>query len=146
MESAIILTRILDPGGSAKNFFGVLFGFANENEAVFDVFVEPTSNRVELSEGKNSPSRIVKMFGNMTDEIRNPNVIPTILNLQLYVRYNEKLTSNIYEALLALAFANRRNQVMLNQSGVLEIVLRRLFSTPKDNNGDEIENKILIQM
>jgi beige protein homolog 1 len=144
MEDAIILTRILESGGSAENFFGIIFGFAIENEAVVDVFVERTSNEVEQSEGENSPSRITKMFRNMTDEIRNPNVIPSILNLQLHVRYNEKLTSDIYEALLALAFANRRNQVMLNKSGVLEIVLRRLFSTPKDDKEEEIENKILI--
>ncbi|CAI2171444.1 16368_t:CDS:10 [Funneliformis geosporum] len=144
MEDAIILTHILEPNGSAENIFGILFGFTIENEDVADVFVGSTYNGVEQPKEENSPSRIVKMFGNMTDEIRNPNVIPTILNLQSYVCYNEKLNSNIYEALLALAFANRRNQVMLNKSGVLEIVLRRLFPVHKDNQKEEMDNKIQI--
>ncbi|CAB4400230.1 unnamed protein product [Rhizophagus irregularis] len=130
MEDAIVLTRILEPGGSAEHFFGIIFGFVVENETVVDVFAEPVSNGIEKS-GENS-SRITRTFGNMNDEIRNPNVVPTILNLQLHVRYNEKLFSYIYEAILALAFANRRNQVMLNKYGVLEIVLRRLFPTPKE--------------
>ncbi|CAG8462143.1 12484_t:CDS:10 [Funneliformis caledonium] len=146
MEDAIILTRILEPNGSAEKFFGILFGFAIENEAIADVFVEPTYDGVEKSKEENFPNRIVKMFGNMTDEIRNPNVIPTILNLQSYVRYDEKLNSNIYEALLALALANRRNQVMLNKSGVLEIVLRRLFPVPIDNQKEEMENTIQISI
>ncbi|CAG8523942.1 7035_t:CDS:10, partial [Paraglomus brasilianum] len=133
VEDAIRLTNILGPQGSAENLFGILFGFAIVNESLSNIFIERTAvdDRPPEHKSRDDPrdSRIIEAFGNITDEIQNPEVIPTILRLQSFVRYNEQLTHNIYEALLALAFANRRNQVSMNQCGVLEIVLRRLFYT-----------------
>lgn len=139
VQDAIRLTDILSPAGSPEHLFGILFGFAIENEFVIDVFVDETpdtENVITNDSPTNSnagPSVIVKMLGNLTDEIRNPSIIPTIMDLQLYVSHDPKLALKIYEALLALSFANRRNQVVMNKSGVLEIVLRRLFP----NSGDE---------
>ncbi|KAG9303640.1 hypothetical protein G9A89_018537 [Geosiphon pyriformis] len=145
VEDAIRLTDILEPTGSAEHLFGILFGFVLEDESLCDIFVEKgvISENLNLKADKTHLAKINKAFGKITDEIRNADVIPTILRLQTYVRYNKTLNANIYEALVSLAFANRRNQVMMNQSGVVEILLRRLFSTfdlPTENNHElEIE-------
>ncbi|CAG8665860.1 11778_t:CDS:2, partial [Racocetra fulgida] len=122
VEDAICLTEMFKLPGAPENLFGILFGFAIENESVADVFID----RQDISNNVNQV-KIEEMFGNFTDEIHNPDIIPTIMKLQLCVNRDSRLFLKIYEALVALSFANRRNQVMLNKSGVLEIVLHRLF-------------------
>ncbi|CAG8433004.1 6306_t:CDS:10 [Ambispora gerdemannii] len=141
VEDAIRLTEILGPSGSAEHLFGILFGFALEDESVCDIFVEKcVVNDSQPSKFNEAHQlKINKAFGKVIDEIRNPGVIPTILHLQTYVRYNETLSYEIYEALISLAFANRRNQVTMNQSGVVEILLRRLFSIPESVSESELE-------
>ncbi|CAG8654453.1 3791_t:CDS:10, partial [Acaulospora morrowiae] len=126
IEDAIHLTDILKPTGSPEHLFGILFSFAVENETISEVFVDDVPNGGNVPH-EIGPSKIIKMLGNLTDEICNPDIISTIMTLQLSVSYKPKLVLKIYEALLALSFANRRNQVMMNKSGVLEVVLRRLF-------------------
>ncbi|CAG8445955.1 14997_t:CDS:10 [Cetraspora pellucida] len=124
VEDAICLTEMFNLPGAPENLFGILFGFAIENDSVADAFID----RQDISNNVNQ-FKIEELFGNFTDEIHNPDIIPTIMKLQLCVNRDSGLFLKIYEALVALAFANRRNQVMLNKSGVLEIVLHRLFPT-----------------
>ncbi|CAG8480599.1 18870_t:CDS:10, partial [Gigaspora margarita] len=133
VEDAICLTEMFKLTGGPENLFGILFGFAIENESVADTFTN--GNNVN-----DNQSKMEDIFGNFADEIHNPEVIPTILKLQLCVNRDSRLFLKIYEALVALAFANRRNQVMLNKSGVLEIVLQRLFPTSVQNNEKGIIN------
>ncbi|CAG8446303.1 7064_t:CDS:10 [Dentiscutata erythropus] len=128
VEDAICLTEMFKLTGAPENLFGILFGFAIENESVADAFISGN----DIVNGKRF--KIEEVFGNFADEIHNPEVIPTILKLQLCVNRDSKLFLKIYESLVALAYANRRNQVMLNKSGVLEIVLHRLFPTLVQNN------------
>ncbi|CAG8477297.1 10337_t:CDS:10, partial [Diversispora eburnea] len=174
VKDAICLTDILSSTGSPEHLFGILFSFAIENEFITEVFIDDISNTENISTNNIStnnisttnlsttnlsttnlsmnneaePSKIVKMLGNLTDEIRNPSIIPTIMDLQLYVNHNPKLGLKIYEALLALSYANRRNQVMMNKSGVLEIVLRRLFPALNDErkNIDPQEKQFLTRL
>ncbi|CAJ0639828.1 8424_t:CDS:10 [Entrophospora sp. SA101] len=126
VEDAICLTGILEPTGSPNEFFGIIFGFALEDDFVHEIFVEREPEDIQQVADDKS-SKITKLLGNMTEEIKNPDVITTILRLQSLVRYNSKLNYQIYDALLALAFANRRNQIMMNQYGVLEILAQRLI-------------------
>ncbi|CAG8547021.1 3265_t:CDS:10, partial [Scutellospora calospora] len=140
VEDAIFLTDMFKLKGAPEHLFGILFGFAIENESVADIFIEQYLNGNNEITNDNNQFKLEEKIGNFTDEIHNPDVIPTIMKLQLCVNHNSRLFLKIYEALVALAFANRRNQVMLNKSGVLEIVLHRLFPTSIQNNEAETIN------
>lgn len=142
VEDALRLTDVLGVDGSREYIFGILFGFATENDEIYDIFVE---NTVEV-QGKNCDKtitavksgtkstitskgtrRIEARLREISVVLHNPQAVPAILKLQELVQHDHELSLNIYSALLSIAWANRRNQVYLNQNGVLMCILKRLY-------------------
>lgn len=71
------------------------------------------------------------IFASKTDIIRNPLAITAILNLQSEVQWDRDLSYGIYRAIYVLSFSNRRNQVVMNEVGILYTLLKRLSPPTK---------------
>ncbi|KAI8380253.1 hypothetical protein BD560DRAFT_324131, partial [Blakeslea trispora] len=128
LENALALTGALDSNGIPHQIFGILFGFAVENEEIYSIFVA-------LSEDENPNAITIDMmrkidatFRTNTAKVVNPEITPTILHLQEKIApTNEQLSRAVLNAFFSLAQASRHNQVKMNSSGLMLALLKRTF-------------------
>ncbi|OZJ02277.1 hypothetical protein BZG36_05064 [Bifiguratus adelaidae] len=122
-------------------FFGILFAYATDHERldhlfVFDELSSPSEpKQVESrSDTPASPQPDRKILQRIDHHLRLPSmnislphVIIIILQLQQKVVNDNPLKTYIIYAILSLSRANRRNQVSLNQNGLLLVTLEHLL-------------------
>ncbi|KAL9550165.1 hypothetical protein PS6_005689 [Mucor atramentarius] len=149
LENAITLTGALKEGFIPHQIFGVLFAFALDDESVHDLFVEPPaidtdSQAVTLDLLK----RIELVLKSSGARVVNPEITPTILNLQQLISKNDaKLSRAVLCAIYALAQASRGNQVKMNTSGLILGLLRRAFPQSEQQEPvKDAEREIILQI
>ncbi|RUS32592.1 hypothetical protein BC938DRAFT_475000 [Jimgerdemannia flammicorona] len=155
VEDALRLTDVLGVHGSREYIFGILFGFAIGNDGIYDLFVEGPEDATQEPKSEKAPvivtngarstaaSKVIKRIEVVLKDpsviLHNPQAVLAILKLQDVVRHDHNLSLNIYTALLSIAWANRRNQVYLNQNGVLMAILERLYPKRLTEIGYEVD-------
>jgi len=149
LENAITLTGALKEGFIPHQIFGVLFAFALDDESVHDLFVEPPaidtdSQAVTLDLLK----RIELVLKSSGARVVNPEITPTILNLQQLISKNDaKLSRAVLCAIYALAQASRGNQVKMNTSGLILGLLHRAFPQSEQQEPvKDAEREIILQI
>jgi hypothetical protein len=139
LENAITLTGALGKNGSPQHVFGIFFAFAVEDESVFDLFV------VHSEEDVNENAVTVDLFKSIESKLKypsvaviNPEIMPTILNLQKSTSSTDpQLSRAALYAVLVLAQGGRRNQVKMNGSGLILELLQRAFPAEQAENNDK---------
>ncbi|KAI8981098.1 hypothetical protein BDB01DRAFT_724408, partial [Pilobolus umbonatus] len=129
LENAIKLTGIFENEETSRKMFGILFGFAVEDNLVADIFVIPKESKNNSTTVTMDLIRRIEMTLKSTCvAVVNPEIMPSIFHLQLFISnlYNQ-LSHSVLIAILALAQGSRRNQVKMNSSGLILTMLERVF-------------------
>lgn len=148
LENAITLTGALNKDGIPRQVFGVLFAFAIDDDTVYDLFVD--SKEEEANDDKSMTldlmKRIELVLKSHLTKVINPEIMPTILHLQEVAATDIQLSRAVLCAVYALAQGSRRNQVKMNASGLVLVLLKRAF--PKENKEANTypERDIMIQI
>ncbi|KAI9471032.1 MAG: hypothetical protein EXX96DRAFT_375724 [Benjaminiella poitrasii] len=146
LENAVMLTGALNDNHTARNIFGIFFGFALDDETVYELFLSPieeTSN-----EYKNEKAITIDILRSIdlvlkvpSAKVVNPEIMPSIVNLQKIIStIDAQLSHAILYAINALTQANRGNQVKLNSSGLVLVLLTRIFPSSSPGNGIPTNN------
>lgn len=154
LENAITLTGALKEGCIPHQIFGILFAFAIDDESVHDLFLEPPAPDIAITNNESQAltldilKRIELVLKSSCTRVVNPEITPTILNLQQLVSENDaKLSRAVLCAILALAQASRGNQVKLNTSGLILGLLKRAFPADKEVVPvQDAEREIILQI
>ncbi|CEP07883.1 hypothetical protein [Parasitella parasitica] len=150
LENAITLTGAFEERCIPNQIFGILFAFAIDDESVCDLFQEqPAVNGESQALTLDLLKRIELVLKSPSTRVVNPEITPTILNLQQSVpKENAQLSRAVLCALFALAQANRGNQVKMNTTGLILGLLQRAFPTSKDQVSvqNAAEREIILQI
>ncbi|KAG0040780.1 hypothetical protein BGZ82_009762 [Podila clonocystis] len=133
LADALQLTGVFGPHGDAASMLGILFAFAIQNESVLNIFDDP-------EEVENTPEMVAKWLNSPKICVQNPHVVLGIWKICMNLKDQESLAFCGMMSLFALSCANRRNQVLMGQTGLLDELLRALFDNPTqpalDNGND----------
>jgi hypothetical protein len=147
LENAITLTGALNKDCIPRQVFGVLFAFAIDDESVYDLFVDHKNN---LEEDKamtlDLMKRIELALKSPLTKVINPEIMPTILYLQEIAATDIQLSRAVLCAIYALAQGSRRNQVKMNASGLILVLLKRVFPKNQKEPIPTLERDVLIQI
>ncbi|KAI9232881.1 MAG: hypothetical protein BYD32DRAFT_374162 [Podila humilis] len=138
LADALQLTGVFGPHGDAASMLGILFAFAIQNESVLNIFDDP-------EEVENTPEMVAKWLNSPKICVQNSHVVLGIWKICMNLQNQESLAFCGMMSLFALSCANRRNQVLMGQTGLLDELLRALFDSPtqlalengNDNSSDE---------
>ncbi|KAG0276853.1 hypothetical protein BGZ95_006955 [Linnemannia exigua] len=133
LADALLLTGVFGPKGDAPSMFGILFSFAIQNESVLHIFNDP-------EEVEQAPEMVAKWLNSPKICVQNPHVVLGIWRICMGLQDQESLAFCVMMSLFALSCANRRNQVLMGQTGMLDELLKALFDNPPlqiDNGGDD---------
>ncbi|KAG0346054.1 hypothetical protein BG004_002567, partial [Podila humilis] len=134
LADALRLTGVFGPQGDAASMLGILFAFAVQNESVLNIFNNP-------DEVDQTPEMVAKWLNSPKICVQNPHVVLGIWRICMNLQGQETLAFCGMMSLFALSCANRRNQVLMGQTGLLDELLRVLFdSTPTQltvKNGED---------
>lgn len=148
LENAITLTGALNKDCIPHQVFGVLFAFAIDDKSVYDLFVDPKQEQDSKAMTLDLMKRIDLVLKSPLTKVINPEIMPTILYLQEIASVTDiQLSRAVLCAIFALAQGSRRNQVKMNASGLILVLLKRVF--PKDQKEKESmtpERDIMIQI
>lgn len=148
MENSLQLTGMLSNKATARHMFGILFAFAVDDQKLCHLFA------VDAPENEEGfmllRQRIDTALKDVLVSVSNPDVIPTIFQLQKSMDNDPVLSASVLYALYTLTRSSRRNQVVLNRSGLLLASLQRLFTAAESNRrSDKLfseEKGILLNM
>ncbi|KAI1299170.1 hypothetical protein EDD11_006490 [Mortierella claussenii] len=132
LADALQLTGVFGPDGDAASMLGILFAFATQNEYVLHIFDNP-------EEIEQSPEMVAKWLNSPQICIQNPHVVLGIWRICMGLRDQESLAFCGMMSLFALSCANRRNQVLMGQTALLDELLKALFDNPSlaiENGGN----------
>ncbi|KAI7902409.1 uncharacterized protein BX663DRAFT_435824, partial [Cokeromyces recurvatus] len=128
LENAITLTGALNEGCISGSIFGILFGFAMDDESIYELFLNPAKEERDSSVLTALQQRIDVVLKTPSAKVINPEVMPSIMNLQrLISNIDPELSYAVLYAIYALTQANRGNQIKLNTSGLIFNILTRVF-------------------
>ncbi|KAF9901263.1 hypothetical protein EC991_006368 [Linnemannia zychae] len=133
LADALLLTGVFGPKGDAPSMFGILFSFAIQNESVLHIFNDP-------EEVEQAPEMVAKWLNSPKICVQNPHVVLGIWRICMGLQDQESLAFCVMMSLFALSCANRRNQVLMGQTGMLDELLKALFDNPPlqiENGGDD---------
>lgn len=138
LADALQLTGVFGPHGDAASMLGILFAFAIQNESVLNIFDDP-------EEVENTPEMVAKWLNSPKICVQNSHVVLGIWKICMNLKDQESLAFCGMMSLFALSCANRRNQVLMGQTGLLDELLRALFDNPaqlalengNDNSSDD---------
>ncbi|KAG0304181.1 hypothetical protein BGZ98_005820 [Dissophora globulifera] len=132
LADALQLTGVFGPNGDAASMIGILFAFATQNESVLHIFDDP-------EEIEQTPEMVAKWLNSPQVCVQNPHVVLGIWRICMSLQDQESLAFCGMMSLFALSCANRRNQVLMGQTALLDELLKALFDNPPlaiENNGD----------
>ncbi|KAG0008861.1 hypothetical protein BGZ80_002980 [Entomortierella chlamydospora] len=132
LADALQLTGVFGPNGDAAKMFGILFAFATLNESVLHIFDDP-------EEIEHTPEMVAKWLNSPAVCVQSPHVVLGIWRICMGLRDQESLAFCVMMSLFALSCANRRNQVLMGQTALLDELLKALFENPPlaiDNGAD----------
>ncbi|KAG0075751.1 hypothetical protein BGZ90_009531, partial [Linnemannia elongata] len=137
LADALQLTGVFGPKGDAPSMFGILFSFAIQNESVLHIFNDP-------EEVEQAPEMVAKWLNSPKICVQNPHVVLGIWRICMGLQDQESLAFCVMMSLFALSCANRRNQVLMGQTGMLDELLKALFDNPplQIDNGAEDDQSI----
>ena len=128
LADALQLTGVFGPSGDAASMLGILFAFAIQNESVLHIFDNP-------EEVEQTPEMVAKWLNSPKICVQNPHVVLGIWKISMGLKDQESLAFCAMMSLFALSCANRRNQVLMGQTGLLDELLKVLFDSPAIENG-----------
>ncbi|KAG0235966.1 hypothetical protein BGW42_004421 [Actinomortierella wolfii] len=120
LADALQLTGVFGPNGDAPNMFGILFAFAVQDNSVAGIF----TNTEEVEE---APEMVARWLNSPRICIQHPHVVLGIWKLCMSLHGQDALAYCVLMSLFALSCANRRNQVLMGQTELLDELLRVLF-------------------
>ncbi|KAF9180715.1 hypothetical protein BGZ50_006032 [Haplosporangium sp. Z 11] len=123
LADALQLTGVFGPHGDAASMFGILFAFAIQSDSVLHIFDD--SEEVEQT-----PEMVAKWLNSPKICVQNPHVVLGIWRICMDLKGQESLAFCTMMSLFALSCANRRNQVLMGQTGLLDELLKALFDHP----------------
>ncbi|KAG0364972.1 hypothetical protein BGZ54_006992 [Gamsiella multidivaricata] len=132
IADALQLTGVFSPNGDAASMLGILFAFATQNESVLHIFDDP-------EEIEQTPEMVAKWLNSPKICVQNPHVVLGIWGICVKLQDQESLAFCGMMSLFALSCANRRNQVLMGQTALLDELLKALFDNPSlaiENSGD----------
>ncbi|KAG0046041.1 hypothetical protein BGZ83_008753 [Gryganskiella cystojenkinii] len=130
LADALQLTGVFGPTGDAPSMLGILFAFAIQNESVLHIFDYH-------EEVEQTPEMVAKWLNSPKICVQNPHVVLGIWKICMNLK-DQSLAFCAMMSLFALSCANRRNQVLMGQTGLLDELLKVLFDNPQpviDNGG-----------
>ncbi|KAF9969436.1 hypothetical protein BGZ73_008219, partial [Actinomortierella ambigua] len=122
LADALQLTGVFGPKGDAARMFGILFAFAVQDNSVAEIF----TNDEEVEE---TPEMVARWLNSPRICIQHPHVVLGIWKLCMSLRGRDALAYCVLMSLFALSCANRRNQVLMGQTELLDELLRVLFES-----------------
>ncbi|KAF9117001.1 hypothetical protein BGX27_007055 [Mortierella sp. AM989] len=132
LADALQLTGVFEPNGDAAKMFGILFSFATLNDSVLHIFDDP-------EEIEQTPEMVAKWLNSPKICVQSPHVVLGIWRICMGLHDQESLAFCGMMSLFALSCANRRNQVLMGQTALLDELLKALFENPPlaiENGGD----------
>ncbi|CAO3574654.1 unnamed protein product [Mortierella alpina] len=123
LADALQLTGVFSPNGDAASMLGILFAFAIQNESVLHIFDDP-------EEVEQTPEMVAKWLNSPHFCVQNPHVVLGIWRICMGLQGQEALAFCAMMSLFALSCANRRNQVLMGQTELLDELLKALFDHP----------------
>ncbi|KAF9918002.1 hypothetical protein BX616_010643, partial [Lobosporangium transversale] len=123
LADALQLTGVFGPNGDAARMLGILFAFATQNESVLHIFDDP----LEIEQ---TPEVVAKWLNSPKNCVQNPHVVLGIWRICMSLQDQEPLAFCGMMSLFALSCANRRNQVLMGQTVLLDELLKTLFDDP----------------
>ncbi|KAI8602080.1 hypothetical protein EDD21DRAFT_372860 [Dissophora ornata] len=123
LADALQLTGVFGPNGDAASMLGILFAFATQNESVLHIFDNP-------DEIEQTPEMVAKWLNSPQICVQNPHVVLGIWRICMSLQDQESLAFCGMMSLFALSCANRRNQVLMGQTALLDELLKALFDNP----------------
>ncbi|KAG0255863.1 hypothetical protein DFQ27_006020 [Actinomortierella ambigua] len=120
LADALQLTGVFGPNGDAPHMFGVLFAFAVQDSSVEQIFTQ-------AEEVEETPEMVARWLNSPRICIQHPHVVLGIWKLCMSLRGQDALAYCVLMSLFALSCANRRNQVLMGQTELLDELLRVLF-------------------
>lgn len=141
LENAVSLTGAFNKEKIPEHIFGILFGFAIDDLSVNELFVQP-----EVEEGSSpvtlDPLKRIELTLK-SSRVENPEIAPTILHLQEKL-LDVNLSRAVLCAIYTLAQGSRGNQSKLNASGLIMVLLKRVF--PEHLTTEDRERDILLEI
>ncbi|KAF9202938.1 hypothetical protein BGZ49_006957, partial [Haplosporangium sp. Z 27] len=132
LADALLLTGVFKPNGDPAKMLGVLFSFATLNESIIHIFDNP-------EEIEQTPEMVAKWLNSPKICVQSPHVVLGIWRICMGLQGQESLAFCGMMSLFALSCANRRNQVLMGQTALLDELLKALFENPPlaiENGGD----------
>ncbi|KAI8363654.1 hypothetical protein B0O80DRAFT_396168 [Mortierella sp. GBAus27b] len=135
IADALQLTGVFSPTGDAASMLGILLAFATQNESVLHIFDNP-------EEIEQTPEMVAKWLNSPKICIQHPHVVLGTWRICVSLQDQEPLAFCGMMSLFALSCANRRNQVLMGQTALLDELLKALFDNPPlaiENGGEDSE-------
>ncbi|KAF9582747.1 hypothetical protein BGW38_010818, partial [Lunasporangiospora selenospora] len=120
LADALQLTGIFGPSGDAASMLGILFAFTTQNDSLLRIFDD-------LEEVEQTPAVVAKWLNSPKICVQHPQVVLEIWRICMRLKDQDSLAFCCMMSLFALSCANRRNQVLMGQTGLLEELLKILF-------------------
>ncbi|KAG0198496.1 hypothetical protein BGX28_008050 [Mortierella sp. GBA30] len=145
LSDALQLTGVFAPNGDAASMLGILFAFAIQSESVLHIFDNP-------EEVEQTPEMVAKWLNSPRICVQNPHVVLGIWRICMGLQGQESLAFCAMMSLFALSCANRRNQVLMGQTGLLDELLKALFDHPpssiesSDHSDDNVMRDIMTRL
>ncbi|KAF9437108.1 hypothetical protein BGZ76_001981 [Entomortierella beljakovae] len=136
LADALQLTGVFGPNGDAAKMFGILIAFATLNDSILHIFDDP-------EEIEHAPGMVAKWLNSPKICVQSPHVVLGIWRICIGLQDQESLAYCCMMSLFALSCANRRNQVLMGQTALLDELLKALFENPLqtiENGSDSLED------